>query len=139
MQVVRTGGVIPRRSFQAMERGSVRRRVEDGEHVGCGLGIAVRLFDSGHLGEVGAGDGVELKREDIFVEAAQGVGELVYGVFACGERAMAAGILGRQFEVAVELFGGFDDHDDGLAGFRVDAAGVWIEGGVCFDELRLIF
>ena len=124
-------GVVARDGREAREGSGVGRRVEDGAHVGGELAG----FERGHLGEIRSGDGVELDWELIVFEAAERVGELVDGVVAGGQRAVAAGVLGGDLEVAVELFGGLDGHDNGLVVLGVDAAGVGVDGDHAVDGL----
>ncbi len=52
---------------------------------------------------------------------------------------MAAGIDGGDLEVRVDLFGGFDVGDDGLAVFEFDAAGVGVDDEGRIDEVAMIF
>src|SRR5216683_4512946 len=108
--------------------------LEDGAHVGCLLAG----FEGGQFFKVGSCDGVELEGELVLFEAGERVGDVVDGVVFDGEGAVAAGVLCGELEVAVELFSGFDDHDDGLAVLGVDAAGVGVDGYFGSDELGAV-
>ncbi len=124
-------GVVARDGREARDGGCVKRGVEHGVHVGGELAGLER----GHLRKIRAADGVQLDWERILLEPAEAVGELVDGVVARGQRTVAAGVLGGDLEVAVELFCRFDGHDDGLGVLGVDAAGVGVDGDHAVDGL----
>ena len=81
-------GVVAWVRGQSRQGGGVRRRAQNGVHVGLGL----RVFERRAALEIGARDGVEFHRKRRMLEASKRVGQVIDGVVRLGQGAVAARI-----------------------------------------------
>ena len=71
-------------------------------------------------------------------QARKRVGQVINGVVRRGQRAVAAGIQGRQLEIGVLLFAGLDVHVHRLSVLGRDAARIRIQREFGIDQVAMV-
>src|ERR1700722_1486452 len=128
-------GVVIRNGGKAQESAGVRRRAENGLHIRADRAAN----DDRFAREIFASDFVQFEGKLVMLEAGERVGQLVDGVFRCGQRAVAAGIDDLEIEILIELFAGLDADQLALAVFEFEITGVGIDDVFGVNEIAMIF